>query len=282
MMTHWIRSIVLAWGLMGLLGGVAAVAEDVEFATTSELATYNRRLNSLERRLATIEQEPDLVAPEEFLGEECCSSACDGAGFLFMAELLFLRPFNTDADFDSDSDTQRFKESVRLTAGWTTASGIGLRGRWFEYDVNTPDSNFQLQVVDAEFASRISLGTDWYAIVSGGARYAEYVESNEANRLEGALGPLMGLEFGRYLTDNVSLYARGRQAVVFGRDLVDNDMAVFATEIQLGADMHYSVNDCLAVFGRVAWEGQFWTGMASEDSETFGLSGLVLALGMTR
>jgi hypothetical protein len=271
---------------MAVTLGIASTslrADEIQFATTSELASYNRRLHAIEDRLSSVElDDDDMLDSPAMIDDSCCEWTCAGPGIMALAEVLFLRPYNSDADFDSDSDTTRFKESVRLTLGWTSASGIGVRGRWFEYDINTQDSNFLLQVADAEVTSRIDLGPEWYAMVSGGGRYVEWSESGEANNLKQSLGPMLGLEVGRYLSDNVSLYARGRQALVFGRDLVDNDMAVFATELQLGADIHYALNDRTAVFGRVAWEGQFWTGMATEDSETFGLTGLVFALGMTR
>lgn len=269
----------MAWCLDGA-GGTAASAADVEFATTAELSAWKRRVEELEHRLTAYEEQG--VTDETWIEPSTCDWSCRTPGLTVDAELLFLRAYNSDADFDSDADSARFQESVRLTLGWTGESGWGVRGRWFDYDLTTSDSSFQLQVADVEATCRLDLGPDWYGLVAAGGRYAEWEEGGEDNRLDGALGPVLGLEIGRYVTDNLSLYARGRQAMVFGQDVFDNNMAAWATELQMGADLRYWLNGSTSAFVRAAWEGQFWTGMATEDSETFGLTGFVLAIGLDR
>lgn len=288
MSNRWLG--ILACLLASWVGWAPRVSgEDVQFVTSSEFTAWEQRVKALERRLATYEGPgavDTIAAPgsaeEAYVDDSCGEFVYSTPGLTVQAELLFLRAYNSDADFDSDSDARRFKESVRLSAGWTGESGVGVRARWFEFDLNSLDSNFLLQVFDLELTSRIELSRDWYLTASGGSRYAEYFESGEANKLSHSLGPILGLEIGRAVTDNVSLYASGRQGLVFGRDFAGNDPAVFASEIQLGADLHYTLSGTTTLFGRVAWEGQFWTGMATEDAETFGLTGLVLSLGLTR
>jgi hypothetical protein len=204
------------------------------------------------------------------------------SGVYVMPELLLLRPFNSDGDDDSDTDTKEYRSAMRLTVGYTADSGLGARVRWLDYDVNAVDDDFQTQTVDTELFSNVELGCRWLATFSGGIRYAEMTETEGDGSLENGYGVIVGMEVQYLWSDRISLYSIARHSVLFGDDDEDDDLAVSATELQIGAQYNRCLNNGALAFARAGIEGQHWDGWADEDSETFGLFGGVFAVGYQR
>lgn len=208
-------------------------------------------------------------------------SGFNSGGAFIMPELLLLRPYNTDPDGDSDSDTHEFKEAFRLTIGYVGPTGFGFRGRWLDYDVNTPDADFTMQTVDGELFSTIEMGSRWLGTFSGGARWAEMTET-EGDSLEDGYGLIVGAELQYMWSDSIALYSIARHSVLFGDSGNDDDLAVSATELQVGIQGQRALNCGGMVFGRAGVEAQNWNGYTTDDGETFGLFGTVFAVGYQR
>jgi hypothetical protein len=252
-----------------------ACGEEMQFVSVTEFASMSTQMEQFETRLASLEKAG-------YSADDGCKSCGPTPGLTADFELLFLRGYNTDDDEDSDSDTTKFKEAARISLGWTTASGLGIRARWFDYDLNTTDEDFSVQTLDLELHDYFALGRRWAAEVAGGVRYAEIKETEEGNSLNPGVGPMASVRLNRCLTDNSSLYILGRESLLFGASGENDDAATFVTELQMGYEYRRPILCSSVLVVRAGVESQWWSGMWFEDAETFGLIGAMGSVGIVR
>ena len=257
--------------------GSTAFAEQQDDAATYRFASWaeaNQRFADMEARLASM---------ENFAGDEVdCNDYC---GFSFSAELLILRPFQSDQG-SASTGTQA---APRIALGYTRSDGLGIRLRWFEYSDVYPEPGGDLAEIDFtyldfEITDRFDL-SQWDGILSAGIRVAEFDEVHdldvEAN-FDGA-GLLLGVEMNRQITCNWSLFLLGRESLVYGSEYDDDGyMLMSITELQLGAEYRWPWRGTADGFIRIAGECQYLSGLSDDDVEDFGVAGVTLALGFTR
>lgn len=230
--------------------------------------------------------EPTCQPPSfEVADSDSCASG-DASGWTAAAEWLALRPFESEGEVT----TNKFQSALRLTVGWEASSGLGIRARWFDYDVANRDfrdiaNDFQLEVVDVEITDRFKLGTETKGLLTFGLRYAEFVDGDEVS-IEGSGGPVVGVELNRNLSNNTSLYVLGRQSLQYGTanfpDSPSENRVFGITELELGAEWHYPLSCGGSAFVRGGLVAQCWTGPNDDDSEDFGVLGSTLAIGLSR
>lgn len=222
----------------------------------------------------------------------CDSDRCqaqDGGGVYANAELLLLRPFETDEDTDSDTDGNGYYPAPRITLGYTASSGVGGRARWFYYGNDWgSDLDQRLSTIDGELFSNFNWGQDWSGTFSGGLRWARFREGTGIeDDLDEAYGPIIGFELRRAISDNLGMYAGVREAILVGNGpdgTSSHSRAAMATELQLGLQMQRNISGRARVFGRAGIEGQHWDGHAVDpddaDAQTLGLFGGVFSVGI--
>ena len=189
-----------------------------------------------------------------------------------------------------------YQAAPRVWVGWQGDSDLGLRLRWFDYYQENPTSrsNDAIDAVqfDVELTSNLMLG-DWTADLSGGFRYAELTEislddEGQADYYDGkrGMGPVVGMELARGLTDDLGVFMLGRSSIQFG-DAEDDDSSpynndqVFAiTEIQMGIEWHRPLFGTALTFMRAGVESQFYHQVADGDEEALGLFGGVFSFGI--
>src|SRR5688572_603356 len=173
---------MLAVMAVALVPGARAVAEEITFASHSEIMSVLERQNA---RIAELETAlhngggcsscgcGDSCGSGCGCGTSscgCCDPCCRPAGVIGSAELLFLKPHHsmgingvggsTVNDFDFD-----YEIAYRLSAGYQGSDGLGWRIRYFEFDhqaginvgANTQTADFETYVIDLEFIDSMSL-----------------------------------------------------------------------------------------------------------------------------
>jgi hypothetical protein len=289
-MTRWA-------GLCAIVAGCALFATRVSAeegqatASPADLATLQKRLDDLEKQIAS-------GSP---CGQTCCESLCCDPchcpGVVFGAELSFLRFHDNLGLANRYNDLEA---APRIWAGWTTAGGLGARIRWFNYQDTSSasiDERVRLYTVDLEVTDSFQLGSKWSGLLSGGVRYAE---NNDFLRIFGGTryvdsgtGPVLGVELYRQVTDHFSLFAIGRESLLFGNEVFETPRRVgrsqntlFAiSEIQLGGEWRKPLNGTAYFFARSAVEAQWWGGAESyfrELNDSVGLVGGTMAVGISR
>lgn len=300
----------------------AARADDIEFVTTTAFAAMGERLSDVEGRLAAIEQRGDCDTFGSDCGDDGWCDACHGSGLTITTELLFLRLHDNNQSGPSDTVFDSFEAAPRITVGWQSGSGVGLRARWFDYDTNTRFdittpllsvyyASWNMITTDIEATAAFRLGCQWNGIVSGGVRYAECTQRSDEVFDDGSstsaiagyddsFGPVLGIELQRIVTDRISLFAVARESIQFGdtrNDFVarDNTGAVLfetnlprenqtfsISEIQLGAQWQRPIGQDALLFMRGAFEGQYWFSSVGNGTSDLGLIGGQFAIGIAR
>lgn len=172
---------------------------------------------------------------------------CDQSAWIFDSEIVFFRYHRADGVNmnnygDGDEAEFGFDVSPRLTLGYVSPDGLGVRVRWWEYN-HASDSAYgqgdvagqtgdpsQISVdtytIDIEFYEELSVGCYSTLEISGGIRYNEFEEQIIANtnRFSG-FGGLIGAELNRSLAIGGSVYARARLAI-----LMDDKKVILASE----------------------------------------------------
>jgi hypothetical protein len=182
---------------------------------------------------------------------------CDQSAWIFDSEIMFFRYHRADGvntnvynygngygDGYGDEAEFGFDVSPRLTLGYMSPDGLGVRVRWWEYN-HSADSAYdhgypsQISVdtytVDIEFYEELSVGCYSTLEISGGIRYNEFEEQiignwsdqgsiATTNRFSG-FGGLIGAELNRSLAIGGSVYARARLAI-----LMDDKKVILAGE----------------------------------------------------
>lgn len=258
--------------------------------TLTPTTALEQRLAVLESRLAAMEssvggggQELDY---DPLLSEE--SGPC--AGITGGGEVTFLKAYQSGglaAGFPCEA-------APRVWLGVTTDRGWGVRARWFDYHATAAPpaiwlTDVDLSTLDLEITGAFQLGCQWSGLLSGGVRYAEYREAGAGGLRDdsASLGPVLGLEVQRQLTDRLSLFALGRESLLFGRARSPapayQDIVSAVTELQLGTQWQQPWYGSTFWFVRGALEGQFWANASGIlGHAALGLAGGTLAIGLDR
>lgn len=284
----WVALAVLAAGAGASIH--PARAEESPAVSAAEFASLKQRLADMERQLAEVsgqaavarQEVGSLPWPEE--PNDHCSGIVAGA------ELAVLKAHQSGGD----AEGLGYATAPRLWIGWTGASGLGLRVRWFEYQVANPEApsfttGIGLDTIDLEMCDTFRFAEHWSGQLSGGLRYAQYRESyatDETSDYFGSLGPVVGLEFQRHLSDRLSLFTLGRESFLFGdyRASWDHRDTVYAvSELQLGSQWRKPLQGTNSLIVRCAFEGQFWSMVSGGLGHgAFGLVGGTFAVGFER
>jgi hypothetical protein len=259
----------------------SAQSDSDEFQFTSA-----NSYNALVERVSALEQEKSK------------GKAGAAAGLTAGADVVFLRPFGTDNGMPSHD----YQAAPRVWLGWQGANDFGMRLRWFDYDQYNAGSEHRPKVgashFDLEMTSAVELDGNWDVLLSGGTRYAEVLTSEKPDSEHGVspyvegtrgLGPLLGLELSRSLTDNMGLYVLTRTSLQFGdgfdTEYTDDDdrhayEAFAVTEIQMGTEWNRPLFGTALTFARAGVESQFYHQVADSQDESLALFGAVFSFGI--
>ncbi|QDV72885.1 Lpg1974 family pore-forming outer membrane protein [Botrimarina mediterranea] len=217
----------------------------------------------------------------------------------FEAELLFFKFFRTDGvragafsnvpPATTDDIEYNYSAVPRLTLGYQTASGLGARVRYFEFDESGkpifPETGVQHSVdtytIDFEVYDRFKINNDWALECSAGLRYAHFEERMDdpipsdirLNRLHG-FGGVAAVEAVREISRSSSLFARTRGAIIQDDKYVRNgasegvlrDSSVGMLELALGYQYAYQFKYSGRVSLRAGYEWQNWYNFSSAFS----------------
>ena len=277
------RTLLCALAMTAAMAAAPAAAfsqerADIQFASHTELSDLYARLAALESRAATT---------GGYMGDGggCCDD-CSRAGVVGGAEVLWLKAYDSNGDFNEFN----FDEAFRFWIGYQSDDGLGIRLRYFEYEQTAVNGEFiDIEYTDIEVFDSVQLGCNWDLYIGGGFRYLGY-EDNDLNLGAGlndslwGVGPVLSAELYRHIGDRAALYAIGRQSIIVGNGLDDGlatrDMTGSVTEIQLGGQVHRDWNGGL-LFGRIGWETQGYYDI-HDNEELVTLMGLALSVGIMR
>ena len=277
-----------------------AQAEDINFVNHTELSEIlreqNNKIADLEARLA---DQPASFAPVSGVcdcGSNagcqmscndccCCDDCCSRAGFVGGAEILWLKAFQSEGNFGDFG----YRTGYRAWAGWQRDDGLGVRVRYFDYfqRSNNVGDVFDVSMIDLEVFDSYQLGPNWNLLVGAGIRQMDYIEQTFDGRLSTGihgLGPVATAELYRYFNDSFSLYAIGRESIIFGSQSGPGtgvDTTGNVLEMQLGAQANYDYGSSILV-ARVGWEAQIYNGVSQADSEAASLVGGVASIAVMR
>lgn len=257
----------------------SAQAEEIQFVSVTEFSEVQQRLDDLEFKLASFgdEAQKDGKGGKGDCGEAITDCCCTTRGLTGMAEVLFLRPFQSEGE----AETTEYRVAPRLTAGWTGDSGMGVRVRWFDYGVTTDDSDFNLTAFDAEITGNYQLGCNWSGLLALGARYNKYEEVDDV-KFNG-WGPSVAAELRRNVFRNIDLFGAARYSLLIGENQDDNfDSCQSYSELQVGGEWHRCLCGTTRLVVRTALETQYWSGPGNDDTEDLALFGGNFGIGITR
>ncbi len=198
--------------------------------------------------------------------------------------------------FHSEGQTTGFGMTVAPSAwiGYERADGLGFRASYFGVDAKGPTTSrydrIVMTTVDLEVTNSFTLGTQTDATFSGGLRYAHYREEDGAGpgylEFPAAYGLTAGLELKRGITDNLSLFGKGKGAFLFAPNMIENGNPsgayTFSTgEIEGGLEYRRAYGAGSEFYARLGMTAQIWNGVSDNDSEDTGMAGGLLELGIT-
>ncbi len=194
-------------------------------------------------------------------------------GVTFEAEALFFKYLRADGnrvgiDPDGGTDDVEFSHyaTPRLTLGWVSAGGLGIRARYFKYDQSdqslatggaaaTADLlRVDTYTIDLEFFERMRLNRNWDIELSGGVRYNEFLEqqfdasntiiNNASLRIQDfdGWGIIGGFQANRAVIAG-SVYGRVRGALLTGDTVWQNETAATAFETGTSRDTIKAVTE---------------------------------------
>lgn len=257
----------------------SASAQESEVVSRSEFDALLHRLENQELLLA----ESTQYAPP---AKSFCYPCSTQAGMEFGAELLLLRPYQSEGE----SPGFDLFAAPRMWIGYAGERGYGARVRWFDYEAENRENDgsdiadLDLTVIDFELTDRFRLG-HWDGELSGGLRYADYREYNgsDFSTMENSLGFVVGVSVERQCTEKWALFGLVRTSFQFATEGIDSDdltddaeMDVFfrISEFQFGAERLLWKGKGGKVSLRTVAEAQNWSGgLVGDDSEDLGLVG---------
>ena len=237
------------------------------------------------------------------------------AGWTFGLEALYLRPYQSDGEYDNPD----FDFGGRASVGYDFNDCLFVKATYFGYSTDIT-ATYNDSAVDEGG----SLDVSYLDLVVGqhfkpsekltlspfvGLRWAQFDElyeqtydhesydtvENYGNDFSG-LGIVVGIDATRTLASGFSLYGTAKQSVVFGsNDYTDNgdyefrqggsenaydrdksdDRVLFISELGLGVQFDFNMGSATGNI-RAGVEGQWWSGLSDGGSENTGLAGFVL------
>ncbi len=289
-MRYWLWTLSLAW----LFAGHHVTAETIEPGHYDEFVA-----------------EPSEASARTDSGDvsfyrsptKCCQKCQPKCGLFGEAEILLFHYNRSDGNrsgnyslvpvVDSDDVDFDVEASPRLTVGYRSGSGLGLRARYFDYSADAAavseavaaSMSIDTYTLDLELFDQFRVGHDWTFELSGGIRYNEFNETmvNELpfspirQNIFRGFGGIIGGEVQRSVGSFGALYVRGRGAILTGDKKVNNgvggepDEAVRLTEsifsvMELASGLQYTrglFGDRVLVQLRGGYEWQLWNNYSS-------------------
>jgi hypothetical protein len=280
MKTYFLRKLACAACVAVVaLTGSAALAQEIQLASTSEMNNVYARLAELESRVAS----SNIATKGGDMVDECCDPC--RAGCVAGAELLFLRPYESDGDF-TDFD---YEDGYRFWLGWQSATGLGARIRYFDLEAEEGTDVFEVSAVDFEAFDTVHIGCYWDLNIGAGLRYLD-LQANENALLDfdeiNGVGPVVSAELTRHFgSRGWAAYAIVRESIIVGDGahdgLIVDDLTVSVSEIQLGLQHQREWRRGGLLFGRIGWESQYYHDIMDGDASA-ALMGVAFSAGIMR
>jgi len=305
------------------LSGAAALALSIGLCGSASASNWLTRSADENNVYSSTTQLPltDISGCDEYCDDGCetCDECGDSCHWWFSeAELLVLQYHREDGmrvgdlapteDVGPDANI-----APRLSFGYITPGGLGVRLRYFEFDqsmaANEANSflNVDTMVFDAEFFERFSLNYNWTMEGSFGVRYTDFAEvmldqdaalETRLNEFKG-WGLIGGLELRRQICWG-ALYGRLRHSILTDDHLwvnngsgTDNlaETIVSISEINVGYELARNLSSGAILYFRTGGEYQLWSDFSShfdgvvgesfwDGGSDVGLAGVSFATGL--
>jgi hypothetical protein len=288
MKTDFLRAIACV-AVVALAGLNSASAQDVQLASTAEMNNIYARLAELESRVAAGNVAtgggPSCGAVSDCGYADGC---CDRSGLIIGADVLFLRPYESEGNLTGFD----YEEAFRFWAGWQAAGGMGVRLRYFDYeDDGDLGSTLDIATFDAEVYDAVQLGCNWDLNIGAGIRYLDFQMVDDlqtaglVDEITG-VGPVVTAELVRHFRDRAAAYVIVRESIIVGDGYVNgvdtSDITASVSEIQLGLQAHRDWRNGGLLFARVGWEAQYYHDVGNLPESSVALMGGVFSLGIMR
>lgn len=222
----------------------------------------------------------------------CCADCCR-RGWIGGGEVLFLKPFETEGATGADFN---YRAGFRGWIGAQREDGLGIRLTGFDYfqrsgtaQTTTLREELDINYLDAEVIDSFNI-CNWNLLVGGGIRYLSFSDSFDSSVTSSAtfhgIGPVMSVQITRAVNENWSLYAIGRESLLFGNSIFSGgpatkDTTAMVSELQAGLQYNRVLNRGGIGFARAGWEAQYYSGIGG-DTQDVSLVGGVLSIGLMR
>lgn len=239
-----------------------------------------------------------LTAAPIFAGEVApvmtpAPAPCDcPQGWTVGLEVLALKPYQSEGYYDGDFDAG-FRGSIGYDFGdclFVKATGFGYDTDFDETD-STDTIDLSTAFIDLSVGQTFNPSGNLSLSPYVGLCWAKFDETWNNSRgstyeydFDG-LGVVIGIDGTRSLGNNLSIYGKAKQSVVFGStdytytgdgsNTDKSDNVAFVSELGLGLQYDFTFSNIAANI-RAGVEGQWWGGVSDGDSESMGLGGFVL------
>jgi hypothetical protein len=227
--------------------------------------------------VAPVDVMQDETSVAQNYGQGCCDTACCCSGNVYGEfQWVHLDQYATEGAGPASADEE---DGYRIVGGYQGCDGLGVRGRYFDFDGIQNNQGLDLEYFDLEVTEAFNLCC-LNGVLSAGYRHGEYQEDNNNADFEGD-GVTLGIMLQRDLGCHLGLYAWAQHSILYGDDDANNrnDTLLGWTEIQLGAQY----NTCVAgynAFARAGVEAQRIEGMTNDNTQDAGLLGWFLSAGV--
>lgn len=251
------------------------------------------------------ESEGEVVMPAD-----CNACCCQSGSLVFDLEGTFFRYHRADGVQDAANQIEfGFELSPRITLGYQTGDGLGVRLRYWDYDHNARSGNDVITVdtftLDAEWFRKLQLACDTTLEFSSGIRYLDFSETllfNTAATNEdtsfSAPGLLAGLQVNQRVLGG-EIYARARGSLLMSdkrrsagaASVLDFDTTHAITELSTGYQVSYCLASGAILDLRAGVEMQNWTNLSVSNNTSLlsvddiptdvGFGGFVIGAGLT-
>ncbi|MEK6235640.1 MAG: hypothetical protein N2C14_13105, partial [Planctomycetales bacterium] len=218
-----------------------------------------------------------------------CEENCNQSGLFVSGELMFFKYHRADGvrvggNLPAENADFNYELTPRFTAGWAGRDGLGVRGRYWQFD-HAAGANegggshieVDTYTIDLEAYDLIDLNCDWQLEISGGVRYNDFRESlfNPALttvHTSANYGGIVGLEAIRSVTDCLAVWGRFRGSLLMGdrrsqdgfENMVLRDATQGVLELSIGSEYNQKLSCGSVVFVRSSAEWQHWMDYTSE------------------